>query len=118
MALLSGNNNSRNNINIEQIISNVIMRFLRENPPPPGPPGPLGEPGPPGESPVSGPQSPRFNPGDIGFFNPFYNNKSADTGLGIEHTSKETFFQDVIVFINRIKDVSYIKGTDLVYSNL
>ena len=65
-----------------------------------------------------GSHSPRFNPGDIGFFDPFYDNKSADTGPGMEHTGKETFFRDVIIFIDRIKDIARTKGTELVRANL
>ena len=106
---------------MDTIIGNAIARFLRENrlpTGPPGPPGPLGEPGPPGELNGSGAHSPRFNPGDIGFFDPFYDNKSADTGPGMEYTGKETFFRDVIVFINRIKDIARTKGTELVRANL
>ena len=105
---------------LDTIIGNAIARFFRENQlpqGPPGPPGPPGNPGPPGE-PSNGPHTPRFNPGDVGFFDPFYNNKSADTGPGMEHTGKETFFRDVVVFIDRIKDVSHTKGTELVRLNL
>ena len=103
------------------IIGNTIARFLRENQLPAGPLGPLGppgDPGPPGEPNSSYAQSPRFNLGDIGFFDPFYDNKSTDTGPGMEYTGKETFFRDIIVFINRIKDVSRTRGIELVYTNL
>lgn len=74
------------------------------------------EPGPLGESNSS--NTSRFNPGDIGFFDPFYDNKSIDTGSRIEYTGKETFFRDIIIFINRNKDISRTKGTELVRSNL
>ena len=94
---------------------------MREHQPPPGPPGPPGpprEPGPPGELNGNSSYSPRFNPGDIGFFNPFYDNKSSDTSPSIEHTGKEIFFRDIIIFIDRIKDISRTKGTELIRANL
>ena len=110
------------NINIDAIITNAIARYVREHQPPlgsPGPPGPPREPGPPGE-PNSSNRAyiPQFNPGDIGFFDPFYDNKSSDIGPGMEYTRKETFFRDVIIFIDWIKDVGRTKGIELVQLNL
>ncbi|KAL2038847.1 hypothetical protein N7G274_008369 [Stereocaulon virgatum] len=106
-------NNGRSDdtmLDLDIIISNAIARFLRENQIPQGPPG---RPASPRLHGSYWPQSPRFNPGDIGFLDPFYGNKSADTGPTMEHTGKETFFRDVIVFIDRIKDVARAKGTEL-----
>jgi len=36
----------------------------------------------------------------------------------MEHTGKETYFRDVIIFIDRIKDVARIRGAEFVRSNL
>jgi hypothetical protein len=36
----------------------------------------------------------------------------------MEHTGKETSFRDVIVFINRIKNISRTKVTGIVRANL
>lgn len=36
----------------------------------------------------------------------------------MEYTSKETFFYNILIFINWIKDISCTKGMDLVYLNL
>ena len=47
----------------------------------------------------------RFVTSDISFFNLFYNNKSIDITSGIEYSGKEIYFRNVIVFINRIKNV-------------
>ena len=62
--------------------------------------------------------SPQFNPDDIGRLDRFSNNNSANTSPSIEHTGKEIFFHNVIVFINRIHDVYRTKGTELVRENL
>ena len=56
----------------------------------------------------------RFNPNDIGYFNPFYNNKSSDTTVDVEHSSKATYFRDVYTFIDRIKDIARAKGETLI----
>ena len=85
----------------------------------PGPAGPSGPPGPPGQDAASnGSSSPRFQASDIGFFDPFYDGKSSDTAPGMEHTGKDTYFRDVTVFIDRIKDVARVKGPELLRSNL
>ena len=47
----------------------------------------------------------KFVAGDIGYFHPFYNEKSAETGAHIEHAGKDTYFRDVYVFTERVKDV-------------
>ena len=87
----------------------------------PGPPGAPGDPGPQGEP---GPASnanggtDRFNPDDVGYFDPFYESKSVDTAPAIEHTGKSTFFRDIHVFIDRVKDVVRAKGDTLLRQNL
>ena len=104
-------------IDIEAIITNAIARYVRDNPPsqgPAGPPGPQGNPGEPGQNAAAAARdSPRFNAGDVGFFDPFYDGKSSDTAAGIEHAGKDTYFRDVTIFIDRIKDVVRVKGAEL-----
>ena len=36
----------------------------------------------------------------------------------MKYTKKKTFFQDIIIFINKIKDISYIRGAEFIYGNL
>ena len=55
---------------------------------------------------------------DVGFFNPFYDGKSNDIAAGVEHAGKETYFRDVLIFIDRIKDVARVKGAELLRNNL
>ncbi|KAL9032693.1 MAG: hypothetical protein Q9180_006356, partial [Flavoplaca navasiana] len=43
----------------------------------------------------------KFVAGDIGYFHPFYHDKSAETGAHIEHAGKDTYFRDVYVFTER-----------------
>ena len=67
---------------------------------------------------IAGPAKERFNPDDVGFFDPFYDSKSADTGPAIEHAGKSTYFRDIHVFIDRVKDVARAKGEEIIRSNL
>ena len=92
---------------------------MREHPLERGPVGLIGDPRPAEQDGLNGNRNGnRFLNSDVGFFDPFYDGKSSNTGLGLEHTSKETYFRDVIVFINRIKDVTRVKGTELLRNNL
>ena len=108
-----------------------LRAMMREfaTPGPPGPQGtrgaqghqgPPGDPGPPGFNAGNdnGNAGSRFNPDDVGYFDPFYESKSADTAPAIEHTGKSTFFRDIHVFIDRIKDVARAKGEELLRQNL
>lgn len=109
-------------IDIETVIANAIARYIRENPPVQGlqgPPGPPGDPGAAGAAAATGNNgTPRFQANDVGFFDPFYDGKSSDTGAGIEHAGKDTYFRDVTIFIDRIKDVARVKGSELLRNNL
>ena len=55
----------------------------------------------------------RFNLDDVEFFNLFYESKSIDIILVIEYTGKSTFFRDIYVFIDRVRDIARIKGDKL-----
>ena len=99
----------------------AMMAEFRATPGPPGPPGdpgPPGEPGPAAVAAASNGGTERFNPDDVGYFDPFYESKSADTAPAIEHTGKSTFFRDIHVFIDRVKDVVRAKGDTLLRQNL
>lgn len=86
---------------------------------PPGPPGPQGQPGPASNGSNGGNGgADRFNSDDVGYFDPFYEGKSVDTAPAIEHTGKSTFFRDIHVFIDRVKDVARAKGEELLRQNL
>ena len=97
----------------------MMREFAAPGPPgPQGNPGPQGDPGPPGVAASNGDGRERFNSDDVGYFDPFYESKSVDTGAAIEHTGKSTFFRDIHVFIDRIKDVARAKGEELLRQNL
>ena len=101
-----------------EVIGNAIPGVATPGPPgPPRPPGQPGEPGAPGQDAANGNNgAPRFLSSDVGFFDPFYEGKSSDTGAGIKHAGKETYFRDFTMFIDRIKDVARIKGPELLFS--
>ena len=92
----------------------------RENPGEPDPPRDLGlleQNNTIGASNNNSRNEPRFVISDIGFLNLFYNNKSINTILEIEYTSKDTYFRDIIIFINYIKDIARSK-VELLRNNL
>ena len=60
----------------------------------------------------------RFNPDDVDYFDSFYKSKFIDTVLAIEHIGKSTFFRDIHVFIDRVKNVARAKGDVLLRQNL
>ena len=85
--------------------------------------GPPGERGPPGlnglDATVGNAQPSRWNPSDVGFFNPMYEDKSIASGASpMEHTPKETYFRDVHIFLEHARDVASIKGEELVRTNI
>ena len=98
----------------------ALQGLLRNIPSQPGPPGPPGTPGPAGQDAAAGTASgqPRWNPGDLGFFDPNYDSKSISTGSSIEHAGKETYFRDVHLFIERAKDLAVVKNPTVIRENL
>ena len=86
----------------------TLIGTLRANPAPtpPAPPAPETH------------HSNRWNAADIGFFDPHYDGKTAATAPAIEHAGKDTYFRDVHVFIERVKDMATIKGGESVRTNL
>ena len=104
---------------MQAAIAAGIAQYLRENPPqagPPGPPGPAGPAGPATDG-TSSSQA-RWNPAELGFFDPMYDGKSVSTGAGIEHAGKDTYFRDVHLFIERAKQFAITKDASQVRSNL
>ena len=55
----------------------------------------------------------RFNSNNVEFFNSFYESKFLDIILVIKYTRKNTFFRDIYIFINRVKNITRIKGNKL-----
>ncbi|MCJ1228086.1 hypothetical protein MMC12_004747 [Toensbergia leucococca] len=70
---------------MQAAITAGIAQYLRENPLDQGPPGPPDPPGPPGNhgqdghDAAEGDRGSRWNPGDLGFFDPMYDGKSVNT---------------------------------------
>ena len=60
----------------------------------------------------------RWNAQDVGFFDPYYENKTIATGGPVTHSGKDTFFRDVHLFVSRIKDIAAVKNAKLVRKNL
>ena len=55
----------------------------------------------------------RFNPDNVNYFDPFYESKFIDTILAIEHIDKSTFFRNIHIFVDRVKDVARVKNNTL-----
>ena len=100
---------------MKKVFANVGIQ-----PGPPGPPGPAGTPGRNRTTVVTtgDVNSTRWNPSEMGFFDPMYDNKSVNTGSAIEHVGKNIYFRDVQFFIERVKKISLIKPVDFVRVNL
>ena len=63
-------------------------------------------------------QRDRWNLGDIGFFDPNYENKSASTDQAIEHAGKDTYYRNVHVFIEKVKKMTIVLKIDQIRRNL
>ena len=55
----------------------------------------------------------RFNSDDINYFNLFYESKLVNIVVIIKQTGKSIFFRNIYIFIDRVKDVTRVKGEDL-----
>lgn len=60
----------------------------------------------------------RWIASDIGFFDPHFNGKSMDTADAIEHSRKDTYYRNVFVFFECIKDYAETRSSDRVRQNL
>lgn len=109
---------------LNRIIAESVSRTIRKLSNQGGlPPEPLGPPGPTGSTGLAGDDDEndhrnRWNPTEVGFFDPMYNDKSMHTDDPLKHSGKETYFRDVHLFIERIKDILHIKDANLVRTNL
>lgn len=104
-------------------INASVAAFLAQNLPtqgPPGPPGPSGPSGPQGDNALDNMLNPnwRWNPSEVGFFDPMFDDKSSVTGAPMEHAGKDTYFRDVHLFIERLNDIAVVRGEKLVRENL
>lgn len=52
------------------------------------------------------PGTTKWNPGDIGYFDPNYEDISAATGDPVEHSGKDTY-RDVYIFVQRVKEMVF-----------
>ena len=111
------------NTGFSELQWNSLQRLMRiapaGEPGPPGPPGPAGPQGTPAPAPAENTgHGNRWNPGEVGLFDPMYDGKSAATGEPIVHAGKDTYFRDVNDFIDRVRDMADVKGAELVRQNL
>ena len=108
---------------IQRIIADAVAAGVRQyqeaNPPqrpqqgPPGPPGPPGEPG------TAGNGSSKWNPGEIGFFDPNHDNKSMEEGAPpIEYVGKDLYFRDVHLFLEHARDYIPVRGEEQLRTHL
>ena len=54
----------------------------------------------------------------MNFFDPMFDGKSVSTESSIEHSDKDTYFRDVHLFTDRMKDFVKLKGADIVRDNV
>ena len=52
------------------------------------------------------------------FFDSFYDNKSSNIKIEIEYIEKKIYFRDIMIFINRIKNIAKVKNIKLFRNNL
>ena len=52
------------------------------------------------------------------FFDSLYDNKSNNIKVEIEYIEKKTYFRDITIFINRIKNIAKVKNIELLRNNL
>ena len=109
---------------LSQLIAQTVAETIRALPSqigqagPAGPAGPAGAEGLPGPAGTAGTGSsePKWNASEVGIFHP-----DMDDSLGkgpIVHSSRETYFRDVHLFCERIKDIAKIHGPDYIRQNV
>ena len=59
----------------------------------------------------------RFLNSDVEFFNSFYDNKFNNIKIKMKHIKKKTYFCDMLIFIDRIKNIIKIKSAKLFRNN-
>ena len=60
----------------------------------------------------------RWNSDEVDFFDPMYDDKFSLIDNSIEHANKDTYFRDVHLFTERIKNMIVVKGAKLTRQNL
>ncbi len=60
----------------------------------------------------------RWNSTEVRFFDFMYNDKFMHTDDFLKHSDKKTYFRDVHLFIEHVKNILYIKDINLVRTNL
>ena len=99
---------------IKAIVAEAVAAAFASNISPPGPPSPPRPQGPPaannGNNGTNG-----WRIEDLGYFNPDLPDP-ADTP--VKTISSHTYYRDVYVFVERLKDLQAIKGEELVRSNI
>lgn len=102
------------------LIVDAVRGILQNNLATPGPPGPLGPIRPPGVNlPVSfNYHDTKFHAAELGFFDPYFNGKSIATVADIKHTSRDTYFRDIHMFVQQAKDLISAKREQLIRDNL
>ncbi len=60
----------------------------------------------------------RWNSTEVKFFDSMYNDKFMHTDDSLKHSGKKTYFRDVHLFIECIKNILHIKDANLVRTNL
>ena len=101
---------------IQTMIQGAVRGVASGPPAPAGPQRPQGTPAPPATN--GGSSSDRWNPQEVGFFDPYYDDKTVATGGAITHAGKDTYYRDVHSFVDRIKDMATVKDAKLVRENL
>ena len=54
----------------------------------------------------------------IEFFDLFYNKKFKNLIIKMKYTEKKIYFRDIIIFIDRIKNIIRVKDVKLIRNNL
>ena len=105
-------------IDIEMIITNIIIRYIKNNLLNQRPSNPLSSSENLKTNIINEDHKNRFFNNDIEFFDSFYDDKFNNTRTKMKHVKKKTYFRDIFIFIDRIKNVIKIKKAKLVRNNL
>lgn len=104
---------------INRTVQAAVTAALQNMQPPPGPagpPGPQGAQGIPGPASNGSASSDRWNPSDLRYFDPHLD-KSYGEGE-IVTVGKDIYYRNVILFIERLNDVTNVKGATMIKANL
>ena len=105
---------------IQRIVDRAITNYVQQNPSQSGPPGVPGDRGPSGLDGLNGMNAgtSRFQPKELGFFNPTYQGKTAFEAAALENSAEGIIYRDVFTFISRAKNFAAIHGAELIRNNL